>query len=171
MHLFLETAIYKSTMWDNWVIKGFCLKTNNERDEVRTRDAKATLFTLCGAYCQNTLHSPDKTFTLIKNMVLITTDVMHHGTFSTGICCGGYRQQRQMSPQLCVLLPKSFQNSCPPFCYTAQRIRYLNNFSLTVEEWRNIYKIKKVCPAWSKFKPFQTNVRSLQTSPSQLPSW
>lgn len=103
-------------------------------------------------------------------MVLITTDLMHHSTFSTCICCGGYSEQRLTSLQLYVLLPNSFGSSCPSFCYKAQRICYLNNFSLTVEEERNIYKIKEVCPAWSKFKPFQNHFHSLQISPSQLPS-
>lgn len=107
------TAIYKNTMCSNQIIKGFCSKTNNERDEVRTRDEKATLFALYRAYCQNTLHTPDKTFTHIKNKVLITTDLMHLSTFSTCICRGGYRERRQMSPQLCVLLPHPLEAAAP----------------------------------------------------------
>lgn len=126
--------LFEDKQWERW--------GQNQR-------CKGHVIYFVGAYCQNTLHSPDKTFTHIKNMVLITTDLMHHGTFSTCICCGGYRERRQRSPQLCVLLPKSFRSSCPPFCYTAQRICYLNNFSPTVEKGRNIYihicKTKKVC--------------------------
>lgn len=123
--------------------------------EVRARDANATLFTFCGAYCQNTSCSPDKGSTDRKNIILIATDLMHHGTSSTCICCGGYREWRHTNPL--VLLPKSFGSSS--HLYVTQPC-YFSNFSLTVGEARNIYiKLRK-----------SAQVNSNPSKPSALPS-
>lgn len=93
----------------------------------------------------------------------INIDLMHHGTFSTWICCEGYREWRQTSPL--VLLPKSFGSSSRLY---VTRPFGISNFSLIVGEARNIYKIKKVCPILSKLKSFQNRLHSLQIYPSQL---
>lgn len=104
-----------------------------------------------------------KVLLIERNIILIATDLMHHGTFSTCICCGGYREWRRTSPV--ILLPKSFGSRS--HLYVSQ-LCYLSNFSLTVGEARNIYKINKVCSVLSKFKPFQKYLHSLQIYPSQL---
>lgn len=104
-----------------------------------------------------------KVLLIKKPIILIATDLMHYGTFSTCICWGGYREWRQTSPL--VLLPKSFGSNSQLY---VTRPCYLSNFSLTVGEARNIYKIKKVCSVLSKFKPFQNHLCSLQIYPSQF---
>lgn len=66
-----------------------------------------------------------KVLLIEKNVVLITTDLMHHGTLSKCICCGGYKEWKQTNPL--VLLPKSLGSSS--HLYITQPC-YLSNFSL-----------------------------------------
>lgn len=61
-----------------------------------------------------------------------------------------------------------FQNLLETAGWNVMQPCCISNFSLIAGETRNIYKIKKIYPVLSKFKPFQNHLHSLQIYPSQL---